>query len=64
MKRLVGEEHQQGQSAELSERTIPPNEYKRRYSRQAQRDFNRNQVRAMREVRFIKRVKAREKTNA
>jgi hypothetical protein len=45
-------------SAQLTDRTIPENPYKDRYQRQAQRDFNKNQRRAKREIKFLRKKKS------
>ncbi|HET8860330.1 hypothetical protein [Marivirga sp.] len=45
-------------SAQLTDRIIPDNPYKKRYSRQAQRDFNKNQRRAKREIKFLRKNKS------
>ena len=45
-------------SAQLTDRIIPENPYKDRYRRQAQRDFNKNQRRAEREVKFLRKNKS------
>jgi len=42
--------------------TIPENPGKDRYRRQAQRDFNKNQQRARREIKFLRRIKGDNKT--
>ncbi|MEQ8417697.1 MAG: hypothetical protein RIF36_20025 [Imperialibacter sp.] len=45
-------------SAQLTDRTIPENPYKDRYRRLAQRDFNKNQRRAQREIKFLRKNKS------
>ncbi|HYG38965.1 MAG TPA: hypothetical protein VD908_10110 [Cytophagales bacterium] len=49
-------------SAQLTDRTIPENPGKDRYRRQAQRDFNKNQQRARREIKFLRKIKGDNKT--
>lgn len=49
-------------SAQLTDRIIPPYPYKKRYRRQAQHQFNRNQTRAKREIKFLKKLKATSST--
>jgi hypothetical protein len=45
-------------SAQLTDRTIPENPYKDKYRRQAQRAFNKNQRRAYREIKFLRKKKS------
>ncbi|GAB5527403.1 MAG: hypothetical protein Roseis2KO_52750 [Roseivirga sp.] len=45
-------------SAQLTDRIIPDNPYKNKYRRQAQRDFNKNQQRAQREIKFLRNNKS------
>lgn len=49
-------------SAQLTDRTIPENSSKDKYRRQAQRDFNKNQRRAHREIKFLRKIKVDNKT--
>ena len=42
-------------SAQVTNRTIPENPYKDKYRRQAQCDFNKNQRRAQREIRWLRK---------
>jgi len=46
-------------SAQLTDRVIPENPYKEKYRRQAQRRFNQNQRRAVKEIKQMRKLKAR-----
>ena len=50
-------------SAELSDRIIPPNPYKNKYQRQAQRDFNKNRSRAKSEINYIRKLNKSKSNN-